>query len=200
MSQRQRQLRGRANRGQSASVYINRIQKATSQYNIDRESSPPIVVCPVIAEPLVQLPTTPDQNSYILSKAVACPLLYVTPPTMESACQNVYGVTGDPLLPGSDGPQGPAVRNVYRQFPRIGTTDEIAKPLLTTASSDRTTRIRSGIESQSATRYVLTDIPIVPYPSFIPTRTGPQPGVPVAPNNACGTGVRRFNLTNPVIR
>ena len=151
--------------------------------------------CPNIAQPTVQIPTVPNQLSHILDVAVNCPLLFVTP-TATYGCQPVYT---EPIAPlqgvGVEKPQGPAVTSVYRKFQRIGGIDQISKPLVGRAGSDRTARLRAGIISQSQTRYVQTVLPLIPYPPCLPPP--PQPGVPIAPNSGCNPGTRRVDYSNP---
>ena len=145
--------------------------------------------------PQIQEPTTPNQLSFILDRAVACPTRYVTP-YATSGCQPLYTASIPPLTgPDVEPPQGPAVVTVYRKFPRIGGIDDISKPLVGRSSSDRTARIRAGIISQSQTRYVQTVLPVVPYPAR--PSNPPQPGVPVAPMNGCNPGARRVDFSNP---
>jgi hypothetical protein len=155
----------------------------------------PGCACPKIAQPTVQIPTVPNQLSHILDVAVNCPLLFVTP-TATYGCQPVYT---EPIAPlqgvGVEKPQGPAVTSVYRKFQRIGGIDQISKPLVGRAGSDRTARLRAGIISQSQTRYVQTVLPLIPYPPCLPP--SPQPGVPIAPNSGCNPGTRRVDYSNP---
>jgi hypothetical protein len=147
------------------------------------------------APPQIQEPTTPNQLSFILDKAVACPTRYVTP-YATSGCQPLYTDPIPPLTgPDVEPPQGPAVVTVYRKFPRIGGIDDISKPLVGRSSSDRTARLRAGIISQSQTRYVQTVLPVVPYPAR--PSNPPQPGVPVAPMSGCNPGARRVDFSNP---
>ena len=159
--------------------------------------------CPVLKQPLVQLPTAPDQLSHTLDIAVSCPILYNTPVTSYGA-QPVYAV---PIPPPTildvgevpEPPQGPAVVNVYRKFQRISGIDQISKPLVGRAGSDRTARIRAGIISGSLTRYVQTVLPLVAYPPCPPSPQAgvPQAGVPIAPNSGCNPGTRRVDYSNP---
>ena len=161
--------------------------------------SPP--VCPVITPPPLQLGTTRDQTTYTLNVAVRCPILYNTP-FSTFGCQPVYTARipapTKEQVPGVEPPQGPAVDNVLRIFPRIGGIEEICKPLVGRSASDRTARLRASILSQSNFRYVQTDIPLIPYPPCpIPRKVGPQPGVPVPPNGPCNLGERRVDYSNP---
>jgi len=145
--------------------------------------------------PPIQTPTTPNELSFILDKAIACPTRYVSP-YATSGCQPLYTEPIPPLTgPDVEPPQGPAVVTVYRKFPRIGGIDDISKPLVGRSSSDRTARLRAGIISRSQTRYVQTVLPIVPYPAR--PSNPPQPGVPVAPMNGCNPGARRVDFSNP---
>ena len=128
---------------------------------------------------------------------MACPILYSTPVTTYG-CQPVYTEPIPPLTgPDVEDPQGPAVQNVYRKFPRIGGIDDISKPLTTVAGSAYTARKRASIVSQSQTRYVQTLLPIVSYPPCLSPRVGPAAGVPVAPNTGCNLGERRVDFSNP---
>ena len=205
---RQRRLRGAANRGQAESTRIRLLKQCVERVNVEREASSQTCqtcqTCPKIPAPLVQEPTAPDQLSYILDVAVRCPVLYVTPVTTYG-CQPVLTSpipplqTGDIIIDGKvafvDPPQGPAVSNVYRKFPRIRGIDVISKPLIGRSSSDRTARLQAGLVSASQTQFVQTVIPIVAYPPCLPTP--PQPGVPVAPITPCNPGTRRVDYSNP---
>ena len=200
---RQIRLRGKANSGQAQSTRTRLIQQCINQVNVQsveaNTANPPI--CPVITQPPLQLGTTRDQTTYILSVAVRCPILYNTPFSTHG-CQPVYTSFIPPPteaeLPGVEPPQGPAVDNVLRIFPRIGGIDQICKPRVGRAASDRTARLRASILSQSDNRYVQTIIPLVPYPPCpIPRKVGPQPGVPVPPNGPCNLGNRRVDYSNP---
>jgi hypothetical protein len=200
---RQIRLRGRANAGQSQSTRTRLIQECINQVNVQQieanQPSPP--VCPVITPPPLQLGTTRDQTTYTLNLAVRCPIKYNTP-FSTFGCQPVYTnqipAPTEEQVPGVEPPQGPAVDNVLRQFPRIGGIEEICKPLVGRAASDRTARLRVSILSQSNFRYVQTEIPLIPYPPCpIPRRPGPQPGVPVPPNGPCNLGERRVDYSNP---
>ena len=181
---RQIRLRGRANAGQSQSTRTRLLQECINQVNVQRieanQPSPP--VCPIIQSPPLQLGTTRDQTTYTLG------IVYtnqIPAPTEEQ-------------VPGVEPPQGPAVDNVLRKFPRIGGIEEICKPLVGRAASDRTARLRVSILSQSSIRYEQTEIPLVPYPPCpIPRRPGPQPGIPVPPNGPCNLGERRVDYSNP---
>ena len=197
----QRKRRGVANRGQAESIRVRRLQECIVASNTEPTSFPSNCIC--IQAPIIQQPTTPNQLTHILDVAVACPILYVTP-FATSGCQPVYT---DPIppLPGPYGgpgepeaPQGPAVMNVYRKFPRIGGIDQISKPLVGRSASDRTRRLQASIVSQSQTRYVQTVLPIQPYPPCLPPRVGPQAGVPVAPNTGCNLAARRVDFSNPM--
>jgi len=197
-------LRGRANRGEAESTRTRLRQECIIQENIKREAAAaePQQPCICASAPDVQHPTTPNQLSHILDVAVACPILYYTP-YATPVCQPLY-TEPVPPLPGPYGgpdepeaPQGPAVLSVYRKFPRIGGIEQISKPLVGRSSNDRTARLRAGIVSLSQTRYVQTVIPLVAYPPCLPPRTGPQPGVPVAPSSGCNPGTRRVDFSNP---
>ena len=192
VSSLQLRRRGLANRGQSESTRIRLLKQCIIQTNINRAGSAPIIDCPVLHQPLVQDQTTPDQLSYLLAKTVNCPILFVTPITIYD-CQQEYTVP-IPAFPGGE-VQGPAVAAVLRKFSRISGIDQISKPLATIASSDRTARIRAAIESETDTRFIQTDIPIVPYPACLPP--SPQPGVPIAPISGCNPGTRRVDFSNP---
>ena len=186
-----------ATKGEAESTRVRILQEAIVAANtreIAATNHTPI--CPQPSPPApIQAPTTPNELSFILDRAVACPILYVTP-FATSGCQPVYTESIPPLTgPGVEPPQGPAVINVYRKFPRIGGIDDISKPLVGRSSSDRTARLRAGIISQSQTRYVQTVIPLVPYP--VTPYNSPQPGVPVAPMNGCNPGTRRVDYSNP---
>jgi hypothetical protein len=193
----QRMRRGMANRGEAESTRIRLLQKAIVAANTQEiAATKQTVTCLAPPPPPpVQDPTTPNELTFILDRAIACPVLYVTP-FATSGCQPVYTDTIPPLTgPGVEPPQGPAVMNVYRSFARIGGIDEISKPLVGRSCNDRTARIRAGIISQSQTRYVQTVLPLVPYPTA--PSNPPQPGVPVAPINACNPGTRRVDYSNP---
>jgi len=189
-------IRGAGNRGQAESTRIRLLQECIVATNVEREDSIQTACkCPQQTPPLIQFPTTPNQLTHILDVAVACPILYVTP-FATAGCQPVYTEPIPPLTgPDVEPPQGPAVMDVYRKFPRIGGIDQISKPLVGRSSSDRTARLRAGIVSRSQTRYVQTVIPRVPYPPCPPNP--PQPGVPIAPNTGCNPGTRRVDFSNP---
>jgi len=185
-------------RGEAESTRLNALQECiiqTNAQNIASRIATNNCNCPVIPPPPNQLPTSLSEFNYTLSKAVACPVRYNTP-FATFGCQPVY-TEPIPYLtePGTEPPQGPAVTNVYRKFPRIGGIDEISKPLVGRSSSDRTARLRAGILSASDTRYVQSVIPIVPYPPC-PQRPS-NAGIPVAPNPGCNLGTRRVDYSNP---
>jgi hypothetical protein len=153
--------------------------------------------CPTIEQPKNQEGTTPDQLSYVLDKAIKCPIRY-TNPNSYPGCQPTYTVPIPYLTePGTEPPQGPAVQKVFRKFEKIRGIDQICRPLTTQASSARTSRIRANILAQSDTRYVQTVIPLVPYPPCPAPRVGPQPGVPIAPMYPCING-NDVDFTNPI--
>lgn len=159
---------------------------------------PPYIApnCPVIAAPLQQLPTTQTESSYVLQKAIKCPVLYTTPITTGYGCQPVYTPTTPYLTePGTEPPQGPAVASVYRSFPRIAGIEQISKPLVGRSSNDRTTRLKAGILAASDTRYVQSVLPIVPYPPCPPPSS--RAGIPIAPSQPCNPGTRRVDYSNP---
>lgn len=205
----QRKIRGAGNRGACESMRLQQVQKCIIQANIQQTMKTIPQSCPTVSQPILQQTTTPNQLSFILDRAVACPILYVTPVT-TFGCQPTYTEPIPPLQGsteatqqglfiegGVEPPQGPAVPNVYRKFPRIGGIDEISKPLMTVAGSAYTARKRAGIVSQSQTRYVQTLLPIVPYPPCLSPRVGPAAGVPIAPNTGCNLGERRVDFSNP---
>ena len=206
---RQRRIRGAGDRGQAESTRTRLLQDCIQEAN---QATTTINTsgcnCPVIDSPVVQDGTTPNQLTYILDRAVSCPILYNTP-VSNYGCQPSYA---EPIPPptasliigldpgtGPEPPQGPAVANVYRKFPRIGGIDQISKPLVGRAGSDRTAQIRAGIVSQNQTRYVQTVLPLVPYPPCPPSPQAgvPQAGVPVAPSSGCNPGTRRVDYSNP---
>ena len=196
---RQRRVRGAGDRGQAEST---RMRKCVANQVLTAMNTSGCN-CPVTTAPTVQLPTAPDQLSHTLDIAVACPIRYNTP-VANYGCQPTYA---DPIPPPTildvgeipEPPQGPAVANVYRKFPRIGGIDQISKPLVGRAGSDRTARLRAGIVSQYQTRYVQTVLPLVPYPPCLPSPQAgvPQAGVPVAPSSGCNPGTRRVDYSNP---
>jgi hypothetical protein len=202
----QRKIRGAGNRGACESMRLQQLQKCIIQANIQQSVKTAPQPFPCITQPVIQQTTTPNQLTFILNKAVACPILYVTPVT-TFGCQPTYTETIPPLQGHSDllgetvvvsPPQGPAVSNVYRKFSRIGGIDEISKPLTTVAGSAYTARKRAGIVSQSQTRYVQTLLPIIGYPPCVSPRVGPAAGVPIAPNTGCNNGARRVDFSNPI--
>ena len=153
--------------------------------------SPSVCAC----TPPVPLQTTPNERSFILDRAVACPLTF-TNPNASVGCQPVYTTPIPPLTgPGTEPPQGPAVYSVSRKMPRIRGIEEICKPLGNRAASGRTASLRANIISATQTRYVQTVIPIVPYPPCLPP--SPQPGVPIAPLSPCNPGKQRVDFSNP---
>jgi len=176
------------------------------QVNAQRQAAQqePKTACACLPTPPIQEPTARDQLSFTLDTAVNCPVLYATP-SDTLGCQPVYTAAIPPLTNADvppnqrpvEPPQGPAVTSVYRQFSRISGIDQISKPLVSRASSDRTRLLRESIVSQTQTRYVNTVLPIVPYPPCIPSRVGPQPGVPIALNSPCNLGTRRVDFSNP---
>jgi hypothetical protein len=204
---RQRRIRGAGDRGQAESTRTRLLQECIQEVNVANQALGAINTsgcnCPVLASPLVQLPTAPDQLSHTLDIAVACPILYNTPVT-SYGCQPTYAAPIPPptiLDVGTvpEPPQGPAVANVYRKFTRISGIDQISKPRVGRAGSDRTAQIRAGIISGSLTRYVQTVLPLVAYPPCPPSPQAgvPQAGVPIAPSSACNPGTRRVDYSNP---
>ena len=149
--------------------------------------------CPTVAQPKVQEGTTQDQLSYVIDKAIACPIVYSNPNSYPG-CQPTYTVPIPPL--NLHDVQGPAAQKVYRKFEKIRGIDQICRPLVTQAASTRTARIRANIIAASNTRYVQTVIPVVPYPPCPPPRVGPQAGVPIAPMYPCING-NDVDFTNP---
>lgn len=151
--------------------------------------------CPTYTAPLVQIPTAPDQKSYVLRKAIACPLTYVNPPD-NYGCQQVY-TSASPRVPppGAEPLQGPAFTTANRQFSRIGGIDQICRFPTNRSSSGRTARLRTGIESLNQTRYSQTVIPRIAYPAYVPP--APNTGVPIATSSACNPGTRRVDYSNP---
>lgn len=193
----QRRRRGKASQGEAESTRVRILQEAIVAANTQEiAATKQTVTCPQPPPPPpIQAPTTPNELTFILDRAIACPVLYVTP-FATSGCQPVYTDPIPPLTgPGVEPPQGPAVINVYRKFARIGGIDEISKPLVGRSCTDRTARLRAGIISQNQTRYVQTVLPIVPYP--IPPPNPPQPGVPIPTTNTCNPGMRRVDFSNP---
>lgn len=183
--------------GEAESTRIRILQKNINDAFIAgvAASQPIKAACPTYTEPLVQIPTAPDQTSYILNKAIACPLTYVNPPDTYG-CQEVY-TSASPSVPppGAEPLQGPAFTTVRRQFSRIGGIDQICRFPTDRSSSGRTARLRAGIESNSQTRYSLTVIPRIAYPPYVPP--APNTGVPIAPNSACNPATRRVDYSNP---
>jgi len=187
----------------SESTRLRLLQQCIIQKNIKDKAAqiaannPPGCDCAVITQPLVQRSTAPDQHSYILDKAIACPILYKAQNTIN-ACQPVYT---EPILPLSgpdvEPPQGPSVNEVYRTFQRITGIEQISKPLAGRSSSDRTASLRTSIEAASKTRYSQTVIPVIPYPPCLPRRSGPQPGVPPGVSTPCNLANRRVDYSNP---
>jgi hypothetical protein len=164
-------------------------------YQADLPLSEP-TCCPVLPQPAQQLPTTQTESNYVLQKAIKCPVLYNTPVVTGYACLPVYTPTIPYLSePGTEPPQGPAVPNVFRSFPRIAGIEQICKPLVGRSSSDRTARLKAGLLSAADTRYVQSVLPIVPYPPCPPRAS--RAGIPVAPIQPCNLGTRRVDYSNP---
>ena len=65
--------------------------------------------CPVLQQSTTQVATTPSASSFILNKAIICPVQYTTPVT-DYGCQPVYTDATEPLTgAGVEPPQGPDV-------------------------------------------------------------------------------------------
>jgi hypothetical protein len=187
----------------SESTRIRLLRECIIQANIQERAAihnaeqPPGCNCVVLTPPTIQPPTAPNQLSYTLEKAIACPILFKAQET-ANGCQPVYTTPIPPMMgPGVEPPQGPGVDAVYRQFQRINSIDQISKPLVGRSSNDRTAALRASIEAASQTRYSQTVIPIIPYPPCIPSRSGPQPGVPVGVSTPCNLANRRVDYSNP---
>jgi len=158
-------------------------------------SQPIKTACPTFTAPIIQVPTAPNQLSYILNKVVACPLKYVNPPD-NYGCKQVY-TSESPRIPpsGAEPLQGPAFTTSSRKLARIGGIDQICRFPTNRSSSGRTARLRAGIESLNQTRYSQTIIPRIAYPPYVPP--APNTGVPTAVSSACNPGTRRVDYSNP---
>ena len=180
------------NQGEAESTRIRLLREQIQQTVLITEVAhkPAPLQCPPL--PTVPDVIVPNQRSYILAKAIQCPTTF-TQPNAPCGAQPVY-TPAIPYLPdATEGPQGPGVAEVQRQFLRIRGIDVISKPLKTIPASSRTARIRTGIQvATTSSRYPLTDIPIVPYPQFIPRVGGTAgvAGVPRAPAIVCVPGSR----------
>lgn len=160
--------------------------------NNQNQSVPEGCRCPVLAPPPVQDPTTQNELSYILAKAVACPIVYTQASSVTLAgAQPVY-TPQIPYFPeAAEPPQGPAVSSVSRQMYRISGIDAISKPHMTRPASGYTSNISANLNAAATTRYATTVLPIVPYPPCPPPfPSGPQPGVPTASAPRCIPGAR----------
>jgi hypothetical protein len=165
------------------STRIRLLREAVVASNIADISrrKPAEIICPDISDTVTEK-TTMNQHTYILQKAILCPIMYSQADALcGSNTQPVY-TPQIPYLPtATEGPQGPGVPVVERQFDRISGIDVICKPIPKRASSSRTAQIRVGLETAaSTTRYGQTVLPLIPYPEYIPTPSGPQAGVPEA--------------------
>ena len=157
---------------------IRLLREGVVAANISNRKKPTEIICTV--PEIIPERTTMNQHTYILQKAILCPIVYSQATTLCGS-QPVY-TPQIPYLPtATEGPQGPGVPVVERQFDRISGIDVICKPIPNRSSSSRTAQIRVGLETAaSTTRYGQTVLPIIPYPEYIPTPSGPQAGVPEA--------------------
>jgi hypothetical protein len=182
------------------STRIRLLRQGIVQSNIDANSvydPTPARDCIILAQPTIQVSTTPNQLSFTLDKAIACPILYKAQNTFNG-CQPVFTTPIPPMTgPGVEPPQGPSVTDVYRRFERIRGIEQISKPVVGRAGSDHTAALRTSIESASITRYSQTVIPVIPYPPYIPRPSGPQPGVPPGVSTPCNLANRRVDYSNP---
>ena len=132
--------------------------------------------------PTVPVNNTPplDGLTRTLNLAICQPIRFSNP-ALSDGCGPVYTAPTQYLTEasGAEPPQGPAVKTIVRKYDRINGIDEICKPIPGRYGSSRTARIRSNIEAASATRYVTTVLPQVPYPFPCPVY-GNQTGIPRA--------------------
>jgi hypothetical protein len=131
--------------------------------------------------------TLPESNiepisglAHVLKIAICQPITYVNPVANDD-CAPVYTAQTQYLTPaqGAEPPLGPASPTITRRYDRINGIDEICRPIPGRYGSSWTARVRTNIVSASNTRYVNTDLPIVPYPFPCPVY-GNQAGIPVA--------------------
>ena len=140
------------------------------------------IVYPGCDCPTVPVNNTPplDGLTRTLNLAICQPIRFSNP-ALSDGCGPVYTAPTQYLTEasGAEPPQGPAVKTIVRKYNRINGIDEICKPIPGRYGSSRTARIRSNIEAASATRYVTTVLPQVPYPFPCPVY-GNQTGIPRA--------------------
>lgn len=113
-----------------------------------------------------------------------------------SAQETVHDVNPTPLL-GSSTP--PYSLHRYRSHPRMRGIDEYARWVRTLSSSELTARRRyaiiDGHETEIRHKEHFRTIP--PAPPCRTPRTGPQAGVPIAPETPCILGNQRVDYENP---
>jgi hypothetical protein len=131
------------------------------------------------------------ERNRILREAVRCPLHFHNRDTGGlCASQHAAVHASDP---------SPYRRTTARPLSRIRGIEEICRPVRNVAASELTARIRSRTESSNAAlRRHSEHYRVLPPPRPCRLfRTGPQPGVPIAPITPCIIGNQRVDYSPP---
>ena len=162
--------------GISESARIRQLREAINANNIAfalrNRNVPATCVTPIISPNQ----TTQNESTHTLYRAIECPIVY-TQPNAPCTAQPVF-TPSIPYLPtATEGPQGPGVAIVERQFVRINSIDEISKPVTHKSCSSKTALIRMGIENASMNnRYPQTNLPVILYKPLAPSLPSPNFG------------------------
>ena len=134
------------------------------------------------------------ENSRILREAVRCPLHFQNRDT-----GGLCGVQHAAVHASGGASASPYARGTYRRFGRIRGIEEICRPVRGVSGSELTARIASRTVTSNATLRRHAEH-FRPFPPPIPCRlyrSGPQPGVPIAPVTACNLGNQRVDYSAP---
>jgi BspA type Leucine rich repeat region (6 copies) len=145
-----------------------------------------------------------SEHQRMMREIIACPM-YEKTYTIDIVCEDVT----DAAKPSETVPpyvallnsQNPYIRYEYRTYDRISGIEEIADTVRGISSSEITARRRriqevSSAESRQRRHAEHFRATPPPPPCRVP-RTGPQPGVPIAPVTPCNPGTQRVDYSIP---
>lgn len=183
------------------SVRIRRKIETCRQCSGGYENAPPTVInncteciLPVTSQPNPTQALTEHQR--MMRSVISCPL-YDKTYVIDILCDDISAnCTPTSLLTCSN----PYVLYEYRTYDRISGIEEVADPVRGISSSEITTRRRRIIETAGRSRRHAEHFRARPPPDprlCRPKRTGPEPGVPIAPTTPCNLGNQRVDYSNP---
>jgi hypothetical protein len=187
------------------SVRIRRKIESCRQCSGGYDNAPSTVIdrCNECILPMTSQPNPSQalsEHQRIMRDVISCPLYektYVLDIFCDELSENEV-CTPTTLLSCSN----PYIIYEYRTYDRISGIEEIADPVRGISSSEITTRRRRIHETTAppVVRRHAEHFRVRPPPDprlCRPKRTGPEPGVPIAPTTPCNLGNQRVDYSNP---